>query len=134
MTTTVNATTNGNLDARTNGKPAEPDAIPVDWEALALSVVHPLRVAVLELLGMDGGRRLSPSDMAFELQLPLSNVNYHVTELCKAGLIEIVKERAVRGATEHFYKVRKSKPRPRAMALRRGPGGFSAALSEKAWR
>jgi DNA-binding transcriptional ArsR family regulator len=80
-------------------------AIPVNWEQLARATAHPLRVSILEILGIDGGRVLSPSDLSRELQIPLSNTNYHVTELAKAGLIELVRERQVRGATEHFYRL-----------------------------
>lgn len=87
-----------------NGNSATAD-IPVNWEHLARATAHPLRVAVLEILGIDGGRVLSPSDLSQELQIPLSNTNYHVTELAKAGLIELVRTRQVRGATEHFYRL-----------------------------
>jgi DNA-binding transcriptional ArsR family regulator len=80
-------------------------SIPVDWERLARATAHPLRVSILEILGLDGGRTLSPSDLSRELQIPLSNTNYHVTELAKAGLIELSRERRVRGATEHFYRL-----------------------------
>lgn len=86
-------------------------ALPVNWERLARATAHPLRVSILEILGIDGGRVLSPSDLSRELQIPLSNTNYHVTELAKAGLIELVRERQVRGATEHFYRL------PEAAAL-----------------
>ncbi|HEU5063330.1 MAG TPA: helix-turn-helix domain-containing protein [Solirubrobacterales bacterium] len=79
--------------------------MPVNWERLARATAHPLRVSILEILGIDGGRILSPSDLSRELQIPLSNTNYHVTELAKAGLIELVRERQVRGATEHFYRL-----------------------------
>jgi DNA-binding transcriptional ArsR family regulator len=88
---------NGHLGAR--------PSIPVNWERLARATAHPLRVSILEILGIDGGRVLSPSDLSRELQIPLSNTNYHVTELAKAGLIELVRERQVRGATEHFYRL-----------------------------
>jgi DNA-binding transcriptional ArsR family regulator len=84
-----------------NGRPA----LPVNWEQLARATAHPLRVSILEILGIDGGRVLSPSDLSRELQIPLSNTNYHVTELAKSGLIELVRERQVRGATEHFYRL-----------------------------
>ncbi|HEX5990705.1 MAG TPA: helix-turn-helix domain-containing protein [Solirubrobacterales bacterium] len=77
----------------------------MNWERLARATAHPLRVSILEILGIDGGRVLSPSDLSRELQIPLSNTNYHVTELAKAGLIELVRERQVRGATEHFYRL-----------------------------
>ena len=93
---------NGN-GANGNGARARP--VPVDWEQLARATAHPLRVSILEILGIDGGRTLSPSELCLELQIPLSNTNYHVTELHKAGLIELARERQVRGATEHFYRL-----------------------------
>jgi DNA-binding MarR family transcriptional regulator len=76
----------------------------VNWQLLARANTHPLRISILEVLGIDGGRTLSPTDLSLELQAPLSNVNYHVTALAQAGLIEIVRERQVRGAVEHFYR------------------------------
>ena len=85
-----------------NGKHA---SLPVNWEHLARATAHPLRISILEILGLDGGRTLSPSDLSLELQIPLSNTNYHVTELAKAGLIQLVSQRQVRGATEHFYRI-----------------------------
>ncbi|MDQ2630312.1 MAG: helix-turn-helix domain-containing protein [Actinomycetota bacterium] len=95
-----NSAANNAQDARSNGP-----SVPVNWERLARATAHPLRVSILEILGIDGGRVLSPSDLSRELQIPLSNTNYHVTELAKAGLIELVRERQVRGATEHFYRL-----------------------------
>ena len=95
---------NGSLAMKdSNSKPAS--AVPVNWERLARATAHPLRVSILEILGLDGGRILSPSDLSRELQIPLSNTNYHVTELAKSNLIELVRERQVRGATEHFYRL-----------------------------
>jgi DNA-binding transcriptional ArsR family regulator len=94
---------NGASAAR-NGRPGK-RSIPVNWERLARATAHPLRVSILEILGIDGGRVLSPSDLSRELQIPLSNTNYHVTELAKGELIELVRERQVRGATEHFYRL-----------------------------
>jgi len=58
----------------------------------------------------DGARTLSPKELSQELQAPLSTVNYHVTELRKDGLIEIVGEQQVRGAIEHFYRTVASRP------------------------
>src|SRR3954463_15097262 len=88
-----------------NGARANGASVPVDWEELARATAHPLRVSILEILGIDGGRTLSPSELCRELQIPLSNTNYHVTELHKSGLIELARERQVRGATEHFYRL-----------------------------
>jgi predicted ArsR family transcriptional regulator len=103
MATTNGHSTNGNGARRAveNGH----GSLPVDWEQLARSTAHPLRVSILEILGMDGGRTLSPSELCQELQIPLSNTNYHVTELDKSDLIELVDQRQVRGATEHFYRL-----------------------------
>jgi len=80
----------------------------MNWQLLARANTHPLRISILEVMGMDGGRTLSPSDLSYELRTPLSNVNYHVTELRRTGLVELAGERPVRGATEHFYCEAKS--------------------------
>lgn len=92
-------------------------SLPVNWEHLARATAHPLRISILEILGLDEGRTLSPSDLSLELQIPLSNTNYHVTELAKAGLIELVSQRQVRGATEHFYRI----PTGEKKESKRGP-------------
>jgi DNA-binding transcriptional ArsR family regulator len=102
-------------------------ALPVNWERLARATAHPLRVSILEILGIDGGRVLSPSDLSRELQIPLSNTNYHVTELAKAGLIELVRERQVRGATEHFYRL------PEAATANGSPQQQPVEEAERAW-
>jgi DNA-binding transcriptional ArsR family regulator len=109
---TTDGTGNGNGagSASIDGERAHGEAIPVNWERLARATAHPLRVSILEILGIDGGRVLSPSDLSHELQIPLSNTNYHVTELAKAGLIVLVRQRAVRGATEHFYTLPEALP------------------------
>jgi hypothetical protein len=96
---------NGNGTAHAGGNGSGSNSVPVDWERLARTTAHPLRVSILEILGLDGGRTLSPSDLSHELQIPLSNTNYHVTELAKGDLIELCGERQVRGATEHFYRL-----------------------------
>jgi DNA-binding transcriptional ArsR family regulator len=108
-----------------NGHNGRRSSVPVNWERLARATAHPLRVSVLEILGIDGGRVLSPSDLSRELQIPLSNTNYHVTELAKSGLIELVRERQVRGATEHFYRL----PGTAAESSGENP----AEDSERAW-
>ena len=94
-------------------------SVPLDWEHLARATTHPLRISILEVLGMDGGRTLSPSDLCQELQIPLSNVNYHVTELAKAGLIELVRQRQVRGCDRALLPDPRSQPRRRVAAADR---------------
>jgi predicted ArsR family transcriptional regulator len=75
----------------------------IDWERLARGQCGELRVSILEVMALDGGRTLSPTDLTRELQMPIGNVNYHIKELEKFGMLEIVAEQPVRGATEHFY-------------------------------
>jgi predicted ArsR family transcriptional regulator len=103
MSSTNGHSANGNGHVNRNGKGRA--SLPLDWEHLARATAHPLRVSILEILSMDGGRTLSPSDLSRELQIPLSNTNYHVTELAKAELIVLTRQRQVRGATEHFYRI-----------------------------
>jgi DNA-binding transcriptional ArsR family regulator len=103
--TSVNGDSHGKAPENGHNRDRPQAALPVNWEQLARATAHPLRVSILEILGIDGGRVLSPSDLSRELQIPLSNTNYHVTELAKSGLIELVRERQVRGATEHFYRL-----------------------------
>ena len=91
----------------------------MNWERLARANTHPLRVSILEALGIDGGRTLSPKDLSLELQAPLSTVNYHVTELRESDLVEVVEERQVRGAIEHFYRVVVSEKAPKRGAKRK---------------
>ncbi len=80
-------------------------SLPVDWERLSRIYVHPLRISILEVLGIDGGRVLSPTDLSRELQHDLSSVNYHVGQLAKAGLIVLTHRRPVRGTNENFYRL-----------------------------
>src|SRR3954469_19942633 len=122
----ANQPQNGDNGHDGNGR----SSVPVNWERLARATAHPLRVSILEILGIDGGRVLSPSDLSRELQIPLSNTNYHVTELAKADLIELVRERQVRGATEHFYRLPAEERELEATASRtRTPKGEHAPRS-----
>jgi hypothetical protein len=82
----------------------EHNGVSLDWQRLARANTHALRISILEVLTIDGGRTLSPKDLSIELQAPLSTVNYHVTELAKSDLLELTGERQVRGAVEHFYR------------------------------
>lgn len=76
-----------------------------DWRLnpseLVNAINHPLRVQLLTILTL---REASPSELAKELDEELGVVNYHARKLEKLGMVEIVRERPVRGSTEHFYK------------------------------
>ncbi len=92
----------------------------MNWERLARANTHPLRVSIVEVLSLDGGRTLSPKDLSLELQAPLSTVNYHVTELRRSNIVKVVDEQQVRGAIEHFYRaVDSAEKGPQRKARRR---------------
>ena len=61
---------------------------------------HPLR---RRLMLEWEGREASPSDLAKELDRPLSDVSYHVRVLIDCGVLELVRTQPVRGSVEHFY-------------------------------
>jgi DNA-binding transcriptional ArsR family regulator len=64
-------------------------------------IAHPLRSRCLNRLAE---RTASPAELAIEFRKPLSDVSYHVATLLKAGAIELVGERPVRGSIQHFYR------------------------------
>jgi DNA-binding transcriptional ArsR family regulator len=72
-----------------------------DSERLMKAMSHPLRAAILRVLNE---RTASPAELARELGDHLHNVSYHTKRLEQLGCIELVKERQVRGAVEHFYR------------------------------
>lgn len=61
---------------------------PLDWQRLAFAFVHPIKIAVLEL--MQDEEPHAPSDLAVALDESLGGIAYHVKELENAGLIELV--------------------------------------------
>jgi len=75
----------------------------VNWEHVARVETHLIRLSILDLLAIDGGRTLSPMEMSRELQEPLGKIVYHAAELCKSRLIRLVHEHEVGGTIEHFY-------------------------------
>lgn len=68
---------------------------------LGALVAHPLRSQCFTLLAE---RTASPAELAAELGENLGNVSYHVRKLWRGGVVEIVEEKPVRGAMEHFYR------------------------------
>lgn len=105
MTLSESAHTGEADESGDGGQAASATSLPVDWEGLARAFVHPLRISMLEVLGLDGGRVLSPNELSLELQMPLGNTNYHVVELRKAGFLRLARRRPVRGTVENFYRL-----------------------------
>lgn len=70
-------------------------------EVLVKALNHPVRVKALTILTE---RIASPKEIAEIIEIPLSNVSYHVRVLDELGLVEIMEEENVRGSVAHFYK------------------------------
>jgi DNA-binding transcriptional ArsR family regulator len=62
---------------------------------------HPLRI---KILAFTAERVTSPNEIARQINEVVGNVGYHARVLRDAGLIELVEEKPVRGAVEHFYR------------------------------
>lgn len=69
--------------------------------ALAAIVAHPTRARCFVTLAE---RTASPVEIAQEIGKDVGHVGYHVRKLQEMNLIELVGERPVRGAVEHFYR------------------------------
>jgi DNA-binding transcriptional ArsR family regulator len=81
--------------------PSTSDRRRLESERLMKAMSHPLRAAILRILNE---RTASPAELARELDDHLHNVSYHTKRLEQLGCVELVKERHVRGAVEHFYR------------------------------
>lgn len=92
--------------------------------ALISAISHPVRV---NCLGIFLDRVASPKEIAAELELPIQNVAYHIRELDKMGLIELVRTEK-RRSTEHFYRI-VEKPILDADALRNASPEDQAAIT-----
>jgi DNA-binding transcriptional ArsR family regulator len=65
---------------------------------------HPARARIMAMLSE---REASPKELSDWLGITLGATAYHVRALHKLGLIELVGERRVRGAVEHYYRASK---------------------------
>jgi hypothetical protein len=84
-----------------------------DYQRIAESFVHPLKIRILTLMTEPPPPRAaahgspepgwSPNSLYVATGAPLGNVSYHVRQLEKAGLIELVATKQRRGALEHYY-------------------------------
>ena len=68
---------------------------------LAAIVAHPTRAKAFTILTE---RTASPVEIAQEIGKDVGHVGYHVRKLLQLELIELVDEKPVRGAVEHFYR------------------------------
>jgi len=81
--------------------PAKSTASATMETTLAAIVAHPPRVRCFMILAE---RTASPVEIAQQIGKDVGHVGYHVRKLQQLDLIELVDERPVRGAVEHFYR------------------------------
>lgn len=76
--------------------------VPIDITnpRLVKAYAHPLRIRILSLLE---DRIASPNELASELDARLGTTSYHVRQLARLGLVELVHRETRRGAVVHFY-------------------------------
>lgn len=68
-------------------------------------LLHPVRLRIVK--AFLGDRALTTSQLASELQdVPPGSLYRHVARLTKAGVLQVVSERRVRGAVERTYTLR----------------------------
>src|SRR4029077_11552009 len=82
-----------------------------DWDALILLSVHPMKVAIIEAMQWIEVP-LSPKelDRLFDEEFGVSLVSYHMRTLADAGVVERVRQAAVRGAVQTFYTLAAREP------------------------
>jgi DNA-binding transcriptional ArsR family regulator len=86
---------------------------PLDYRRIAEAFVHPLKLRILALMTEPPPPRpvgegalepgWSPNSLYVAAGEALGNVSYHVRQLERAGLIELVAVKQRRGALEHYY-------------------------------
>jgi DNA-binding transcriptional ArsR family regulator len=76
-------------------------------DRLLKAFTHPLRVSILARLDEEV---LSPKELAREFKTSLPVVSYHVRELERLNLIELVRTAQRRGAVQHWYRARARAP------------------------
>ena len=69
---------------------------------LLAALGNPLRRQILRR--MRDVEMISPVQLAAELELPITNVAYHVRVLARCGAVSLVEKEPVRGAVKHLYR------------------------------
>ncbi len=78
--------------------------------ASADELLHPVRLRIVKALL--GERALTTGQLAAELaEVPAGSLYRHVARLTRAGMLQVVAERRVRGAVERTYRLRLSAAR-----------------------
>lgn len=91
--------------------------------ATADLLLHPVRLRIVK--AFLGDRALTATRLAAELDdVPTGSIYRHIALLAKAGVLQVVSERRIRGALERTYTLR-------LLAARIGPGEARAMTAEE---
>lgn len=69
---------------------------------LVRALGHHTRRSILK--EMRGEEEISPRELSQRLELPLSNISFHVRDLAECEAITLVRTQPVRGTVQHFYR------------------------------
>jgi len=84
---------------------------PFIWNSLIQLSVHPAKVAIIEaMLWIEVPLSPKELDRIFDEQFGVSLVSYHMRTLADAGVVERVRQQAVRGAVQSFYTLAPKEP------------------------
>ena len=95
-------------------------------------LLHPVRLRIIK--AFLGDRALTTSQLAAELDdVPAGSLYRHIARLTKAGVLQVVAERRVRGAVERTYTLRMAAAQiqlneVRAMTLDEHTQAFTAVI------
>jgi hypothetical protein len=71
---------------------------------IASVMKHPTKLRSLMAVGR-AKNSIAPVDIAREIEVPHSDVAYHVRDLARIGAVELAGVEPVRGATKHLYVI-----------------------------
>lgn len=82
-----------------------------NWEALIPHLVHPVKVAMIEAMEwIDVPLSPKELDRIFDEEYGVSLVAYHMRTLSEVGVVQMVRQQAVRGALQSFYALSAREP------------------------
>ncbi len=68
------------------------------------ALLHPVRLRIVQIL--DAGGELTPKQLHEQLSdVPIATLYRHIAQLASLGIIEVVGERQIRGASEKTYRL-----------------------------
>ena len=85
------------LSKRSKGKARNKD--------LGIAFGHPIRRHAWRVVKAAGPEGISPTEIGLAMEVPLSNISYHVRVLAEARAIRCERQEPVGGSVAHFYVV-----------------------------